>query len=221
MQLSQFHSLIASMPVPYQAFESKRSTWDKFIHQETRAGNALRGLFGNDNQVNTSRHDLKVYAQAQDLAPFVMATILWGYPAGMRGNHFANIIANLDTLLALLNKARDSGVSIWDTHFEKTKIIPGLGLSTYTKFLQFLGVKVHGQPALILDDRIIRVAQNQTFAELAPINNLKSYNASRNFPAYLNCIHSLAEKNDLPAENIEFFLFEYGTSLKEPGGQIR
>jgi hypothetical protein len=68
---------------------------------------------------------------------------------------------------------------------------------------------------LILDDRIIRIAQSGIFQELAPLRGLK--NAVHSYPRYLECMHSLAGDLAVSAERLEFFLFEFGLSLKSPG----
>ena len=145
-----------------------------------------------------------------------MATIIWGYPGGMRGNHVRNLIRHLGPLTQLLAEARTQTIVEWSTHYAKVGPIAGIGLSTYTKFLNFLSVQVHGHAALILDDRIIRIANQSVFEELAPLRGLNSRNAASSYPSYLMCMHSVASGLDVPAEAIEFFLFEFGLNLK-PG----
>jgi len=64
--------------------------------------------------------------------------------------------------------------------------IKGIGPSTYTKFLSFLSVQVQGHAALILDDRIIRVANEGIFEELRPLKNL-SHKKMLTFPTQITC----------------------------------
>jgi len=93
--------------------------------------------------------------------------------------------------------------------------IKGIGPSTYTKFLSFLSVQVQGHAALILDDRIIRVANEGIFEELRPLKNLShKKNADVSYPDYLRCIHDIASQLSVSPEQIEFFLFEFGLNLK-------
>jgi hypothetical protein len=221
MRLSEFRSLVANMPVSYQAFASKRFSWPSHISRGDSAGNALRSIFGTSDEVTLSRSDLRSFACKPDLEQFVMATIIWGYPRGMRGNHVANLISHLGSLTQLLSAARTQPVAEWDTHYAKVGPIAGIGLSTYTKFLNFLSAQVQGHTALILDDRIIRVANQGIFEELAPLQGLSNYNAARSYPQYLECIHGLANNLAVSAEEIEFFLFEFGLNLKPlPAQQI-
>ncbi len=216
MRLSSFRDLIAKMPISCQAFTSKRSTWEPHINRYDVAGEALTAIFGMSGEVTLSRSDLRSLACKPDLAQFVMATIIWGYPRGMRGNHVSSVISHLGSLTALISTARTQPVLDWSSHFEKVVPIAGIGLSTYTKFLSFLSVQIQGHTALILDDRIIRISNGGLFEELAPLRGLKEHNAVRSYPEYLVCIHSLARSFEVSAEGIEFFLFEFGLNLKPP-----
>lgn len=148
---------------------------------------------------------------------FIMATIVWGYTRGMRGNHVRNLIRHLGPLTQLLAEARAQPVADWATPYEKVRPIAGIGVSTYTKFLNFLSVQVHGNAALILDNTIIRIASQSVFEELAPLRGLKKSNSARFYPNYLTCMHSVASGLDVPAEAIEVFLFVFGLNLKPPG----
>ncbi len=95
MRLSQFRELVENMPVSYQASASKRSTWASHIGGSDAAGGALRSIFGAGNEVKLSRNDLRGLGSKPDLAQFVMATFIWGYTSGMRGNHVPNLIRHL------------------------------------------------------------------------------------------------------------------------------
>jgi len=218
MQLSQFQVLIGQMPVRHQAFRSKRATWAPFKqHEAIRA--ALAGLFGESDEVFLSRDDLFELARSNNLSPFVMATIIWGYPRGMRGNHFRDLLQHFNKLLSLLAAARDAGITDWAAHFRAVNPIRGIGLSTYTKFLHFLQVQVQGSGALILDDRIIQVARRHVFADLDPLCSIAAHNAVGRYPKYLSHMHRLAHFLGVAPDALELFLFEFGLSLKPPSAQ--
>ena len=212
MHLSDFRSLIAAMPTRYQSFKAKRTTsnWASVLQRSDPAGDAMRHIFGDEDSVCVSRDDLRELARAENLDCLVMGTLLWGYPDGMRGNHASNISDNLAVLTGLLSEAR-LGISNWKEHFDKVEAISGIGLSTYTKFLNFLSVSVSGKTALILDKRIIDVAKSRVFEEFTG-----SFTALR-YPRYLERMHSIADTLEVEAENLEFFLFEFGLNLKQPG----
>jgi hypothetical protein len=211
VHFSDFKSLIAAMPTPYQAFTANRTTknWPAVLQRRDRAGEAMRHIFGDADSVRVSRNDLRERARLENLDSVVMGTLLWGYPDGMRGNHAANISDNLDALTNLLGEAR-LGISNWKEHFEKVEAISGIGLSTYTKFLNFLSVSVSGKTALILDKRIIDVAKGRVFEEFTGRLTALRY------PTYLERMHSIAGTLEVGAENLEFFLYEFGLNLKQP-----
>jgi hypothetical protein len=220
MKLSSFKNVISNMPVSCQAFTSKWSTWQSHINRHGAAGDALTSIFdkSGEGEVTISRSDLRSLAGNPDLGQFVMATIIWGYPRGMRGNNVARLIGDFESLTSLLSSTvSEQSVVDWSSHYDE-KVVPigGIGLSTYTKFLSFLSIQVQGYPALILDDRIIRVSSQRLFEELAPLRKLNGNNAVALYPEYLECIHNLARSLDVSAEGIEFFLFEFGLNLKLP-----
>src|ERR1700722_8062558 len=217
MRLADFTDLISNMPVSNQAFASKRSTWTTYTKGEDSAGVALRAIFdahhkGSEN-IFLSRGDLSDLALKPNLAEFVMATIVWGYPRGMRGHNFRNVTNHLDALCRILSKAR-SPISDWISHYKDVRAIPGIALSTYSKLLHFMSVNVEGHKALILDQRIIEVVQQNSFEELACLRRLNSTNASRLYLKYLECMDDAASRLSLPPERVEFFLFEFGLHLK-------
>ena len=55
---------------------------------------------------------------------------------------------------------------------------------------------------------------DRAFEELEPLRGLTSYNAARRYPAYVTFLYGLAHELSVPAENLEFFLFEFGLHLK-------
>ncbi len=214
MKLSGFKDLIKNMPVPQQAYTSKRSTWEPKIQKSCAGRAALLKVFGHAPIATVSRNDLRVLSAGRRLDQFVIATIIWGYPNGMRGNNFANLVHQYDKITELLMETRGRHVLDWRQHYKKVEAITGLGLSTYTKFLSFLAVSVEKHRALILDDRIIKVARRCVFEELDPLCDLTTSNATRRYPEYLARIYEIATAFCVPAENIEYFLFEFGLNLK-------
>lgn len=210
LRLSDFTALIADMPTHLQSFTSKRETknWGSILNRQDRAGDAMRHIFEGQDSVDVSRGELREFARQESLDCFVMATLLWGYPDGMRGKNAANISASFDALVDLLGIARN-GITNWAGHFPHVDEIRGVGLSTYTKFLCFLSVDVVGHTALILDQRIIVVAARRIFEEF------QGNFSSRTYPDYLQLMHGIAHDLEVPAENLEFFLYEFGLNLKE------
>ena len=221
MRLRDFRDLIANMPVEAQAFTAKRANWESHIARQGRAGSALAAIFGQSEKVTISRRDLRNYAARPDLEQFAMATILWGYPSGMRGNNVLRIAESFADLTAHLeNTLREHSVDDWRTHYRPVGALSGIALSTYTKFLAFLSIEIHSLPALILDDRIIRIIGDRLFEELEVLGNKRRNNSHDWYPEYLSCISQLASSFDVSSESIEFFLFEFGLNLKQPDTKV-
>jgi hypothetical protein len=107
-----------------------------------------------------------------------------------------------------------AGIDRWLEHYFAMDV-DGLGLSTYTKFLHFLNVSVEGWPALILDDRLIKVANRGLFSELTPLQGLATHNAAESYTDYLKCMHSVAKQISVRPDALELFLFTFGPHLKE------
>jgi hypothetical protein len=211
LNLSQFKTLIKAMPTEYSGatVSDEISDWADILQRRDRAGRALRSIFDKKDSVELCRGDLKKLAKEKNLDRFVMATLLWGYPSGMRNTYAADIADNLPTLVTLLGTAR-RGIKNWSEHFEQLKRIRGISLSTYSKLLYFLSVKVDGYAALILDARIRKVGKDEVFEEFSGRFTELQY------PAYLKQMHSIAKMLDVLPESLEFFLFLFGRNLKQP-----
>ena len=114
MQLADSKSLITEMSVPYQAFNSKRSSWKRYMRIKGNAEQASTTLFDDQERVSLLRHDLNTLTTEPDLARCVMATIIWGNSSEMRGNNIANPIEHFGALTQLLSAAREQhGVPDW------------------------------------------------------------------------------------------------------------
>lgn len=50
---------------------------------------------------------------------------------------------------------------------------------------------------------------------------MSAYTKDQMYPAYLSCIHKISSDLRVPAENIEFFLFEFGLYIKDAEEPIR
>ncbi len=202
------------MPVSAQAFTSKIETWKKKLGRDS-VPTDMSQLFGQEEEVTLSRGDILEIAATGELLRTVFAAILWGYPYGMRNNYFARIVDKLPRLEKLLGDATNEGnVDAWSEHSRETKDIYGLGLSTYSKFLYFLGVKVCGHPALILDGKIQKVLKEGVFDELGELQNKPQSNPRSWYPDYLEVMDAQARRLGVAAGNLEMFLFTFGGILK-------
>ena len=148
--------------------------------------------------------------------------ILWGYPRGMRGNHFSDLVRQMDLLESHLNVLRNSGnqISDWGSHWAKhfsnagsgAKLM-GLGLSTYSKYLYFLKTRVNGRRCLILDNVLIEVFKRRKFEEFASLQKISYFSAPKYYVQYLDLMESASAKLDVEMDQLEMFLFMFGPIL--------
>lgn len=208
MNLTSYKTLIQAMPVKDQSFAIKAKNW---INQ--LSADHVNLIFEGKSEISLSRKDI-LLTNRIDL--FILKTILWGYPSGMRGSNFSSIYSRLDDLGTLLNIPNRSHLNFEDLSElqNNLRFFKGLGLSTYTKFLQLRGFRFDGIPALILDERIIRVLRSNTFEEFQNLSKIAEYNKERYYPLYLKCMNECAKDLDTTPEHLELFLFTFGNNLK-------
>ena len=218
--IKNYSILIQHLPVRQQSETTKRSTWKKAEKEISWLMEFNNNLFGDSETLILSRQDiLNATSSTRDL---ILKTIYWGYPINMRGNHFVNIMHNIEPLEMAINKLK-SKKNLTDNDFEELKnvfkTIPGLGLSTYSKLLYFLNFKINGNPCLILDQRLIDAINGKQFSEYFSLKPLTDYNKESKYSEFLKITNQLANDLQTEGENIEQFLFTYGTNLK-PSTQI-
>jgi len=211
--MKKFRQLIQAMPLNEQAFTSKKSTWIKFMKGRSRVPDILTRIFDGKDEVQISRKDLFYLAKQDDLGYFIVATILWGYPRGMRGNHFQSLMSQIEELNIALIEA-SNGITDWLKHYDKIKKIDGVGLSTYSKFLYFLEAKIEGSNALILDNRISDTINKGVFKEFHSMGHVSYNNAVSKYLEYLKIIDKISHDLNADSGNVEMFIFEFGQNLK-------
>ena len=203
MKISTYKTLISNLPVGQQSFSTKRDTWQK----------AQNEIFNETLQVN--RKD--IFNSSSSMRKLILKTIYWGYPRGMRGNHFVDILKNIEVLETILNEIkqqRDLKTSDFDNLIKKLKCITGLGLSTYSKLLYFLDLSINNNPCLILDQRLIDVFNSEFYDDFSDLAKINAYNKEDKYLSYLDITNKLADELQTKGENIEQFLFMFGNNLK-------
>lgn len=131
----------------------------------------------------------------------------------MRGNHFQSLMSQIEALKIALIEASNV-ISNWTEHYKKVNKINGLGLSTYSKFLYFLGVRIEGYNALILDNRISETVNKRLFKEFDSMGSVRYDNAVSKYPQYLKIVDSMSHDLNADSGKIEMFIFEFGQNLK-------
>jgi len=215
MKIDNYKTLISNLPVRQQSFTTKRSTWLKAENEIFWLTDLNDKLFGDQKTLHISRQD--IFNTSNSIRLSILKTIYWGYTGGMRGNHFINILKNIPILETafkeLKNKANLTN-SDFDYLTKTFKDIPGLGLSTYSKLLYFLGIKFNDNPSLILDQRLIDVFTSKIYDEFSTLGRINYNNAESKYLEYLSITDKLAHELETDGENIEQFLFIFGNNLK-------
>lgn len=212
--MKSYEALIRQLPVEDHAISTKLSTWYKYKNEYPAIWHIIKSLFGDKSELKLRRQDLKEIADSQNYEKLVITTILWGYSSGMRGNNFTKILDQLDSITRLLSSA-EKGVDNWQSHYAQVKEISGLGLSTYSKFLYFIGGKVEGNSSLILDVRVIQAINTGLYREFQCMNKITYTNAPRLYPDFLKIANDFATSAGCLAEQVEMFLFIFGQNLKQ------
>lgn len=205
--------LIKNLPEYQHSFTTSKEIWEIYKKSGFPNMQVIQNIFGSKGNIEISRGELFKIAESKDYKRYIISIILWGYSSGMRGQNFGKIIKALDVITELLIES-ESGISDWKENYKKVKNIDGLGLSTYSKLLYFLKIKVEGYPSLIFDKRIIEVINKGVFKELNKIGIINDYNPSQKYVTYLQTIDELAVKYQVSHGHIEMFLFQFGLHLK-------
>ncbi len=208
MTIINYNSLIKSLPVSDQAFTVKTDNWKNALSE-----NHFQKLFKGEANICLSREDVH---DTNNLELFILKAILWGYPKGMRGHNFKNIYGSIDHLSEILNVPERGFLTMDDLPVLQKQLnrITGLGLSTYSKLLYFRDFKFDGVPALILDERLIRVFKNKVFQEFESLAEIPQSNSTKMYKTYLHIMNEMSMQLNVSGEQIEQFLFIFGNHLK-------
>lgn len=211
MKITDFKDLIQNLPDKLHAFQVKRENWKVNEHNEF-----IDNIFktrGNGQVLWLNRGDL--FMSRENLKEFIFLVLMWGYPTKGRGRNIDNLLneKNLDVLVNRLEQYEEEDISLEVLNQDLN--IPGLGLSTITKFTQFLDTTINGNRAVILDRQIIETIRISEFEELDTLKNIKYENAIKYYPDYIRIIDQLTRELDASHDQIEMFLFMFGRNIRD------
>lgn len=213
MRIVDFANFIREIPYEYQSSDIKKSIWETEISQK----GIIERIFDGNEVIRISRFDL--FHAAGNLHEFAVKVLMWGYPTKGFGKNIERLLVpeKFNQTIKKLEEFRQKG----NISNEDVKVLfsDGLRLSTVSKLLYFLQIKVESFPALILDLRVIDALTRKNGFEDEALVNLKTLNynnAPGKYPLYLKAVNDLASKMKVQPDQIEMFLFEFGTNLKKP-----
>jgi len=212
MRIIDFEHFIREIPFRNQSFDIKKSIWKCENQIEL-----IEQIFDKKDQITLNRFDL--INSNWNIEEFIIKTLMWGYPTKGRGKNIDNLLKkeNFKALTKKLETYRESEITI-ETLKEDLKI-PGLGLSTLTKFTHFLNTKINGFKTVILDNQIIEAINTERFEELNSLKGIKYENAVKKYVEYIKLIDKLSKEINSEPDQIEMFLYTFGRNLSELKGE--
>ena len=214
MKIENYRKLILALPVKQQCFTTKRKTWAKAENSIKWLKNLNDRLFHNSESITLSRQDV---FETEEIREKIIKAMYWGYPAGMRGNHFINLLKQIksieEVLQSLKNKSNPTAQDFNNLTLTFNNV-SGLGISSYSKLLYFFEISLNGDPCLILDNRLINVFKSEKYINFQQLSRIRTYNAENYYIDYLQLTKQLATTLETQGENIELFLFTFGNNLK-------
>lgn len=207
MKLIEFKNFIKHIPYQNQAFDIKEGNW-KVESQQI----LIDKIFNRKEIITLNRQDL--INSSSNLKEFAIKTLMWGYPTKGRGRNIDNMLEpkTFDNLIKVLESYKDKDISINQLKRDMREI-PGLGLSTITKFTHFLDTTINGNKAVILDIQIIEAIKSNRFADFKEFLGITYENAPNYYPKYLEKINSISNSLSATPDQVEMFLFTFGKTL--------
>jgi|GEM_PF-3010258 len=199
--------LIRAIPVAEHSVEVEAAFWLPFCAAAVRLGEH-HALFAGQATVRISRQWLHGAPQ-MSVTTRCLAILMWGYPAGARGDLHRGWLKNLPQIAA---SASQQGLA-WADYYMQLHAIGGLGISTISKLACFFGQSFAGSPALVLDLRIMRVIAGGRWVELGPLHGLTYNTAHLRYLDYLATMAAIGAAGGMSVEQIEFFLFALGEAF--------
>ena len=210
-RVRNYKSLIKQLPINKHSFIVKFDNWTKFERISAVFRDLLVELFHGQESIVISRKDLFRLGSSDRIDKFIISVILWGYPRGMRGRNFSMILQNFNLIVDHINILKTYRRISWSNELIFLQNFNGIGISTYSKLLYFLRLKLNNNPCLILDERIMNVFENFIFTDFRSLNRKLG---AKTYPDYLKIIKQLSNRIQVSPDKIEMFLFIFGNNLK-------
>jgi hypothetical protein len=196
--------LIQAIPVGEHSVAVEAQRWLPLFAEAGRQS-LHDQIFAGHPEVRITRQWFRAQP-ARDPEITAASILLWGYPAGARGDMHRNWLRELPRI----STAASSTATDWPDYYGALHDIGSLGISTISKLAYAFGRQFDTKPALILDQRIIKVLQSHRWAELTGLRGLHYGNAPTLYLHYLSTMVATAQAGTYTPEQLEFFLFTCG-----------
>jgi hypothetical protein len=167
-----------------------------------------------DGSVINRIHVIKAYrdffsnSNINPVHPFLLS-MTWGYYNANHGAFRANRLVARDNRRLIRESLQAMKNGKQAAAFKALNSIPYMGMSYISKALYFAGRALRMRRyLLILDNRVaealVAAYSNNALNSVVSVSRAKTYNALK---SYSDLLHSWADDLDVPAENLEYFLF--------------
>ena len=219
MDLKNYQPLISNLPVRQQCFSTKRKTWGPAEREIDWLKSVNDRLFDSPYEEKSLRISRQDVFDTTNTREKILKAIYWGYPSGMRGNHFVNLLRKIvqieKTINELLSIPNPSSDDLKQAQADLNDVT-GIGISTYSKLLYFADLSFDGNPCLILDERLFNVFRNKTYLQFDHLSGINRASAEKGgYLDYLEAMKAVSLEIGATGEQLELFLFTFGNQLKE------
>ena len=229
IKIENYIELIKALPAQEHCLIVNRSNWETNNNKRSltidhdikaRIENLLDLLkFNKDvKKFRISRNDCFQLGEMDgNIELFILAVILWGYKND-RWQTLKKLVTN-SALQTYLRKLQRIGIMKSFDELIPYEEIPGLGLSTISKFWYFLKLKIKDNRCMILDDRLTFFFNQKLFEEINFDKRIRrkkilSSDALSDYNNYIKQMNEISKAQNISIDNLEFFLFNFGSTVK-------
>jgi len=199
-------NLIPLIPVAEHSVSVAAHLWEPHFAQHGLQ-NHFQAIFGNNQAFRLSRGRLQNHAYPA-LQQKCLEILMWGYPTGAQGNLIAAFLQNVNEIAEVAPQNLQ-----WPDYYNQLHNIGNLGISTITKLAYFYAHQFDELPALILDQKVIRVLNEGRWVGLA-IPGINYGNAPGEYLEYLQRASDIADQlEECTTDQIELLLFLCGEAF--------
>ena len=152
-----------------------------------------------DKVLRLSRNEI---FNTADLKTKLVLILIWGYRTDVRNT--PSILGQMDAMVRLHNQYMSHSID-GEEYLKGLLNIDRLGLSTASKILYFMNVRIDGHPCVIVDARVeSALPVIREFSDIGRGEDVQFYKA------VLAKVDELSINRSIPNENIEYFLYSLG-----------
>lgn len=141
--------------------------------------------------------------EERDTRKKIIKILVWGYSNDSRGNASGALRDNLAALTAFFDKHQ--GKEIKQEVVKELFGFPHIRISTASKILYFMKVRINGHPAIVVDSRV-----QEALPLFEELHGLPRGDNEGSYVKTVAAIGSIARANRLEPDQMEYFLFGVG-----------